>query len=218
MKAIISIFIFQCMMLTSYSQSITSMSVIPNNPTANDFVKIEVNALFGSGDCLLLSSNQTRNGNVFDITGQYCSGMLAVICSSIDTFNIGYLQPGTYVVRFHMNHYPCDTMNNDSNSEDVDSLTFTVTQTAGMHELRYGDFISVYPNPSAGKFQISIDHNQARTGNIELEVYNVFGEKVFEQTMSGKQETVNLNAPNGIYFVQVKSDNRISIQKIIIQQ
>ena len=56
---------------------------------------------------------------------------------------------------------------------------------------------------------------------MDLEIYNVLGEKM--DSMSNiKHQTSNefdlSSQPNGVYFLQVKSDNGITVQKLIIQK
>ena len=103
----------------------------------------------------------------------------------------------------------------------------------GINNLSLSDYISIYPNPSNGKFQIS--NFKFQVDNIEI--YNVFGEKVYEapsikgvnnslhQLADGGQ-TINLSSqPNGVYFLrfsvpsgQVKTDTESITQKLIIHQ
>ncbi len=212
MKTIIATFIFQYAVLTAYSQSITSITVLPANPTAADFVKVEVNTLFSSGSCWLISSTQTQNGNVFDITGRYCAGMLTVMCSHTDTFNLGYLQTGTYAVGFHLN-YQCDSVPNNT---DNDSLFFTVTPSTGINELFNVHSIFISPNPFSMQTTLQTDNT---FHNATLTVYNSFGQTVTEiKNIIG--QTVVLSRDNfasGLYFLRLTENNKIlAVEKIVI--
>ncbi|HWY98521.1 MAG TPA: choice-of-anchor tandem repeat GloVer-containing protein [Bacteroidia bacterium] len=75
--------------------------------------------------------------------------------------------------------------------------------------------ISVYPNPSHGIIEI-------RNGIIEIKsvkIYNVLGEEVYsEQALSTQPITLSLNLLNGIYFLQVESEQGIVVKKIIINK
>lgn len=79
--------------------------------------------------------------------------------------------------------------------------------------------INVYPNPTSGKFTVYglrfIPMNIG-SNNYALEIYDISGEKIFNQTIDRKQETVNLNVPNGIYFLNVKTENESFTKKIVI--
>ena len=67
--------------------------------------------------------------------------------------------------------------------------------------------IYIYPNPSSGKFFVSIINPQPAINTIS--VYNVLGKIVFEKPLNSKQETLVLNLPAGIYFYQVKGQEKI---------
>lgn len=73
--------------------------------------------------------------------------------------------------------------------------------------------IQVRPNPSTGKFQVSIPNNP----ESELVVQNILGEKVFESAMpDSSNAVVDLSqCPNGIYFLTVKTGKGSVTEKII---
>ena len=51
-----------------------------------------------------------------------------------------------------------------------------------------------------------------------MEIFNVLGEKVYQQTLNYQNETLNLNLPGGMYFYQVKDNKQfISTGKLIIK-
>jgi hypothetical protein len=73
--------------------------------------------------------------------------------------------------------------------------------------------ILIYPNPSNGKFIVEMEN-----GKGVIEIYNVFGEKVFQSKISNPKSEINLNLSNGMYFYQVKDNKQfISTGKLIIQ-
>jgi Secretion system C-terminal sorting domain len=71
----------------------------------------------------------------------------------------------------------------------------------------------IHPNPSKGAFTIeSLEKISA------IEVLNMLGEKIFFTSANYKQETVNLSSQqNGIYFLQLKTEQGTVSKKIIIQ-
>jgi hypothetical protein len=80
--------------------------------------------------------------------------------------------------------------------------------------------INVYPNPSNGIFQLEINNSQNEKS--EIHVYNVLGEIIFQSKIQSrdvgiKSEIDLTNQPNGIYFVQINSGNKILTAKIIRQ-
>ena len=88
----------------------------------------------------------------------------------------------------------------------------------GVNELDHQISISVYPNPTREKFTVKIYLGQRTNG--ELEIYNVFGEKIYQSAnLTIPESIIDLsNQPDGIYFVQLSTDKVKAINKIIIQK
>jgi hypothetical protein len=90
------------------------------------------------------------------------------------------------------------------------------TEEQGRQELQ----LNIFPNPSSGKFEISLKLDSSH--NIAIEVYNVVGqglEKIFYTGSTGAN-IISLDLKNckpGIYFVKVKAGNAESIKKLIIE-
>ena len=85
----------------------------------------------------------------------------------------------------------------------ADSIrTFFGCGGAGIHDYSLANSVSIYPNPSTGKFQVS-STGQNVSG---IEVLNVLGEKVFETPVSEKSISVSLPSDlgEGIYFLRGK--------------
>lgn len=84
----------------------------------------------------------------------------------------------------------------------------------GVNEVNSDADVSVFPNPSHGEFTVY----GLQFATYNLEVYNIVGELVVEKTVNHKQETINLNQPNGIYFVKVKTENGNFTKKLILNK
>lgn len=81
------------------------------------------------------------------------------------------------------------------------------------------NFINIYPNPNNGQFSFSTD------GIVEelVEIYNVFGEKLFSKLISAGQESYSMNLSNlkdGIYLLILHDKNSQNIykSKFVIQK
>lgn len=108
---------------------------------------------------------------------------------------------------------------NPSNSSkvayyQVDDVS-VVTTGSGVNDI-YGnaDLISVFPNPSAGTFQITAPSFHPSIVNI----YNSIGEIVY--TCETRQEKLNVDlstAPKGIYFIRMDAEEGSAAKKIIIE-
>jgi uncharacterized repeat protein (TIGR03803 family) len=100
-----------------------------------------------------------------------------------------------------------------------DGIIFSYAVTTGINELTVSNPISVsiYPNPTSGKF--TIENKDIALKIKGWEIYNAIGEKVLESVMSNLQSVIDIfNQPNGIYFLKVKTEKGEGIQKLIIQK
>ncbi|MBI4931522.1 MAG: T9SS type A sorting domain-containing protein [Bacteroidetes bacterium] len=85
-----------------------------------------------------------------------------------------------------------------------------------------GNQFTVYPNPSNGMFNVQCLMANGST----IEIYNVLGEKVFTSTISpvGNNSngvnheplTINLDAPSGIYQLNIKTDEGTVTKKVSV--
>jgi len=78
----------------------------------------------------------------------------------------------------------------------------------------------VYPNPSNGNFKIDYELN--RTEKIEISLTNITGQ-VIDVLLSKEQQRGNYSLQwqnndlsNGTYLIKVKSENNLTIKKLII--
>lgn len=74
----------------------------------------------------------------------------------------------------------------------------------------------VYPNPASSVMQLSVNGNRLE----ELKVFDVFGRDVRYEIIDMRPNTAKLdmsNLPDGVYFVQVKTNEGSSTQKFIVQ-
>ncbi len=81
-------------------------------------------------------------------------------------------------------------------------------------ELRKAE-ISLYPNPTRSTFNV-----QASTAISQVNVYSLSGQEVLNQSYDNNLRTIKLdlsNQPNGLYFVQVQTEEGIATQKLIKQ-
>ncbi len=100
--------------------------------------------------------------------------------------------------------------------------SFITEGETSVGELNFSGGISVYPNPGKDVFTITL--NQIMTGSFTIEVYNLTGTKVFEQTnqptaLSGlTQATIDLSLlSKGMYLLRVSDGKTIRTKRIIIE-
>jgi uncharacterized repeat protein (TIGR03803 family) len=75
--------------------------------------------------------------------------------------------------------------------------------------------IEIYPNPTDGIFQIVNIKNQ----EIQIEIYNVLGECISHYTRMFSNFQIDLsNQPNGIYFINIKTETGIVSKNIVVNK
>ena len=80
--------------------------------------------------------------------------------------------------------------------------------------------INVYPNPVSTIGNISL--NLKKSSNIQIEIYNMSGQKVYNNIHSGYagENTVQFSVAglnSGVYFVKIDNDNNSEVKKIIVK-
>ncbi len=72
----------------------------------------------------------------------------------------------------------------------------------------------IYPNPTFGKFTIELE----KPDKANITIYNIAGKKVFNKHYTSNELIeINLDAPNGLYFIKVETDKGVFTEKIIKQ-
>lgn len=75
---------------------------------------------------------------------------------------------------------------------------------------------SVFPNPSSGKIQIT---SNVKYNKVLIRAFNYLGEIIHEQEVPNFTGNISLDLstqPKGIYFIEMNSNGKRSIQKIVI--
>lgn len=102
------------------------------------------------------------------------------------------------------------------NNGCVDSTC--VTLVTGIATLSNSTFVSVYPNPNNGSFTIE---SSGLNGKATVEVYNILGEQVLGQIITGSTNQITLGAqPSGVYLYRIlnQTGSVISTGKFVVQK
>ena len=92
-----------------------------------------------------------------------------------------------------------------------------VQNSSGIAENTLKTNVFVSPNPSNGKFQLSIN-NIDFTKNSDLMIYNMIGEQVYQSTIINSKLNIDLSdQPKGIYFIKIINGQTILTRKTVIQ-
>ena|SRR6201998_2069712 len=104
------------------------------------------------------------------------------------------------------------------------SLVAIVVNPVGIQSINNGgEGISIYPNPSSGRFVLKANGNLLMANPIgihsdnQVEVYNVLGEKVYsELSVVHFPLSIDISAqPTGMYFVKVTSGQSTKVMKVV---
>src|ERR1035437_1095553 len=89
----------------------------------------------------------------------------------------------------------------------------------GVNEINNIINVSISPNPTSGAFQIQMDNRKLSIENYQLAIYNVLGECIYQHTGSSSNLQIDLSeAKNGIYFLQLKTEQGMATKKLIINK
>lgn len=175
----------------SYTVVVTDSAGCSDSLTINigygvcgSFAGTTSSTLASCGSCADGSATITPVGN---------NGNVAYLWSNGDTTaTSSNLLPGTYTV----------TITDTAGCVYVDSVT--VNFGTAVVEISENSFAGLYPNPSTGVFQLSLNFEKAT--DTQVLIYNILGEVVYTKSMSGAvkgQTQINLNVPAGAYNVHV---------------
>jgi plastocyanin len=89
--------------------------------------------------------------------------------------------------------------------------------TTGVMENQLQKDITVYPNPTNGKFQIAFaELNLSK--NYNLEIYKENGERIYKSVVTNPKSDVDLsNQSKGVYFIKFYNGQSVLTKKIVIQ-
>jgi len=104
----------------------------------------------------------------------------------------------------------------DYNAPIVTNTTINeFTQTVSIKENKQLSSITIYPNPSTGKYYITLQETINST-QYNLEVYNLLGELILNQKIQSQTTQIDLSQyPQGTYILKASGANQSFHQRII---
>ena len=189
---------------------INSFTVLPQNPTTNDTIRILADCTFTSGGCEAMSLTTSQAGTTINAIANHCLGPLTVICNKTDSFVILPQPQGNY--KFIMNLYTGGAAPCNMNFADQDSVSFIVTSVTSIdmrNEMNKG-LHAFYQN---GVLHIISSPEQFK--NAELRITSLSGQVVFSGNCIN-QTKIPLELSNGIYIISMQNQSgRISAKLLV---
>jgi len=181
----------------SYGQitHIDSVQISPPFPTANESINVISYNFFCGG---ALENYSINNSNDTVTISMGYNNLIDDSCFSyIDTFNIGELEEGNYILILHLT---------DSDPPyyyfDSDTLSFEV-QELDILELYTGTIV-LFPNPVNDKLHFSTIEELK---SMEIEMYNSLGELMIKESIKTKPIDIS-DIKDGIYFYRIIDENK----------
>ena len=193
-----------------------SIDYTPQNP----FGVADTFDLF-PGDTLILSIANQDNALFY----QWLRGTNVVAGGPTDSIliipNITSADSGVYTCRTYGDALKSPPMNWGPGLNGFVSEPFTVDLSlTDIEESINTSALNIYPNPTDG--QITIEINSMLHGPAELKIINLLGEEVYHQSIpiihNAYQQLLNISGyRKGIYFLILRTTERILNQKVVIQ-
>lgn len=187
------------------------------------------------GDFMELNSNTTLNTNTWyhvTATHSYSGGTKLYINGVLDAyddrqFNVFQAPTDHFRIGSQGDFYPVPMLygkiddirvyNKELSDCSIDSLYQlpNPTLTSLTSKAPIAKF-SVYPNPSSGKFVISLDNNFS-TQSTTLSLFNAVGQKISEYPINSLETEIEANTlENGIYYLTISSTSGLSSTKLLV--
>ncbi len=218
---------------TEYGSSISSAYVItsPLHPVTaesalKDFFGYSISAQgrfrddYGTSEWISMLKDELDSGRplIYNGFNQQLSGGHCFVCDGYNNYNYFHFnwgQRGNYDGFFSIDAMtPISSQNFSYNQGAIFGLEPKIDDT-GVENLCIADLIKIFPNPTSGTCKIVLPEGSPKKGQINI--FRMTGELVRTQCLTTMSSDIDLtNYPSGLYLVEIRFDNHISIyQKII---
>jgi len=94
----------------------------------------------------------------------------------------------------------------NASKSNISGVLSAVTETS------LNDLISIYPNPTTGKFTVIASGAK----QSQIKIHNVYGECIYQHISTSSNFQIDLGeTPSGIYFLKMKTPEGIAVKKIV---
>jgi Secretion system C-terminal sorting domain len=172
----------------------SNLSGVTGSPATSNAVSVVVNTA--------TVPTISKAGNVLTSTSAstYQWAMNGAAINGATTQSYTYSQSGSYTVQI-----------TDANGCSANSAA-TVINTTGVLNTASQDELSVYPNPSAGNFQVNIGQDMI---GADIRILDYNGRVVYAGKAEFNNNNISVDGAAGIYLLQVNKDGKTLVKKII---
>ncbi|MBI5541748.1 MAG: DUF2271 domain-containing protein [Bacteroidia bacterium] len=164
------------------------------------------------------ATSATFNTGVYTVAPVTITEATGTLNSTATTGNQWYDANGIIVAATGAAYTPTASGNYYSIVTDVNGCTATSNTIAftysGIVENTVNT-INVYPNLTTGIVNIE----SKNTINASVQVINIVGDKVLDSKINGTSKKLDLSKlPNGVYFLNISDDNKVSKYKVVLEK
>lgn len=187
---------------TNGQGAITAIAIQPANPTVNDQIEILVDLQFAYSSCDADYQDHGLQGSTIIASAHHCVGMLAAICNTTDTFQIGQLPAGNYTFDMTLSSgFGGPGCSPGIVPDDSDQLQFTVSETVGILNPQTSA-LSVYPNPTS-------DFLTVGNPNSTFQILSIEGKQVMQGAIPSSGVLDIRSLPVGLYVLEIETEATI---------
>lgn len=180
-------------------------------PTADGRIKPDIMAM-GVNNSIINGTGQVTYGSGTSYSAPLVAGMAACLWNALPMLKASELR--SKIIESGDRFASPDTLYGNG-VPNAQKMWLTIKNTIDQHKL---DRFYCYPSPASDKlFLASFLQTQE---SVRVVMYNAFGRKVLEKTLSGSALSVDVSGlPNSIYLVEfIVSGTRQATQKIVVQR
>jgi hypothetical protein len=191
-----------------------------NVPSVSLYDSVVMDALVDDGMILYVNDSMIWNYNM-PASWNYTTWAPTIIEGSAETTLVHISIPTTHWVNGN-NTVAVELHQRGPTSSDADldiRFLFRRTNTSSVNSIPdNGIKFDMYPNPSNGEFTIAASDPAVASTEMRMTVADVTGRKLIDQpiTFTGGKSTLNLILQNGVYFINIVSQNTNTTFKINI--
>lgn len=170
------------------------VSAVVSEPTIN----------LGTDTMILSNQNISLDGGT-NFMQYFWNGIPGGQFYNIDSTNYGI---GSHeIILEAINEYGCATF---------DTIEITITEFVGISNQQFlENNFQVFPNPTHDFFWVK----NLNSNNVRIQLFDIFGETIFEKEITGDLEISVENFPKGVYFLKLKNENENGwgVKKVLVE-